>query len=140
MARMEKDRSLPHKRPFVGALVLASLHYLSLVAITGGIVLLFQGRNSVAGRVISIAATATALTWLVAYFKRRSARCPLCRGTPFLDSAAHTHQKARRLFPLNYGTTAMLDCIFTQRFRCMYCGNRYDMLKPTARELHNSGR
>jgi len=69
------------------------------------------------------------LSWVLCFLKRRSARCPLCKGTPFLDTGALTHRKASRLFPLNHGTSAVLSTLFTQRFRCMYCGTRYDLLK-----------
>jgi hypothetical protein len=62
--------------------------------------------------------------------KRRSILCPLCKGTPLVSSRAHVHSKAFRIFPLNHATTAMLTILFTQTFRCMYCGSRFDVLKP----------
>ena len=77
-----------------------------------------------------VAIVLCAVTWFVAFLRRRSVRCPLCKGTPLLDSRASRHVKARRLPPFNHGTTAVLGVIFTQRFRCMYCGTPYDMLKP----------
>ena len=66
---------------------------------------------------------------------RRSARCPLCKGTPYLNTGALTHRNATRLFPLNHGTSALLSSLITQRFRCMYCGTRFDLLKRRSSRL-----
>ena len=70
--------------------------------------------------------------------RRRSARCPLCKGSPLYDSGAVKHAKAHRMRPLNHGATAVLSILFLNRFRCMYCGTPYDMLKApsTARHKH----
>lgn len=71
----------------------------------------------------------TIVTWLIASFKRRSALCPLCRGTPLINSGALAHSKAVRFPPLNHGVSAIISIIATQRFCCMYCGSSFDMLK-----------
>jgi DNA-directed RNA polymerase subunit RPC12/RpoP len=76
------------------------------------------------------------LLWLTAYFKRRAAKCPLCKGTPLLNSGAVPHPRARRIRPLNQGVSAMLSIMATQRFRCMYCGSDYDLLKPRSRRTY----
>ena len=129
-------RSLPHRRPFISALFFASLHYLSLVAVAAGLVLFLVRGDTFAAFFLAGAVGASGLTWLIAFLKRRAARCPLCKGTPLLDTGALTHRKAVRLLPLNYGTTAILSGLFTQRFRCMYCASRYDLLKLNARERY----
>jgi hypothetical protein len=136
------DRSVPYKRPFVSALLFICAHYLSLVAVAAAAFLVVLREDDFAVHLLAGAAGLAGVTWLVAFLKRRGTRCPLCKGTPFLDSGALTHRRAFRLFPLNYGTTAILSCIFFQRFRCMYCGNRYDLLKPSprARALERSHR
>jgi hypothetical protein len=69
------------------------------------------------------------LLWIIAFFKRRAAHCPLCKGTPLLNSGARPHAKARRFYPFNHGMTATLSIIATQRFCCMYCGSDFDLLK-----------
>lgn len=72
-------------------------------------------------------------SWLASYVKRRKALCPLCKCTPFLDNLAHKHEHAYRIKPLNYGTTAILTTILFQRWRCMYCGTPFDLLKKSKR-------
>ena len=69
------------------------------------------------------------LSWLIAYMKRRGTLCPLCKSTPFLDNLARKHDKAYRVKPFNYGTTAVLNAAVIQRWRCMYCGTSFDLLK-----------
>jgi uncharacterized membrane protein (DUF485 family) len=126
-------RSLPHKRAFISASVLALIQYLALVA---AITLCFiltrvEGRYVTAGFIAAI--VVVALSWFIGYFHRRSAKCPLCKGTPLLDSAAAKHTKALRVPPLNYGTTAQISLLMSHRFRCMYCGTGFDLLrKPTS--------
>lgn len=76
--------------------------------------------------------------WLFSFLKRRDARCPLCKGTPLLDSAARCHANAKRIFPLNYGTTAVLSSIVRQKYTCQYCGTPFDLLKVPSKQI--SGR
>ena len=122
-------RSVPFKRPFVSALFASYLHYLSLVTIVAALCLVLARRDIFSSRVLAGSVTFVGFTWLMSFFKRRNARCPLCKGTPFLDSGALVSSKAVRFYPLNHGTTAVLSCLFGQRFRCMYCGTRFDLLK-----------
>lgn len=130
-----RDRSVPYKRAFIIALFLAALHYLSLVALTAAIVLFVLREDGLAARMVAGAIGCAGFSWVLCFLKRRTARCPLCKGTPFLDTGALTHRKATRLFPLNHGTSAVLSSLFTQRFRCMYCGTRYDLLKRHSNRL-----
>jgi hypothetical protein len=74
----------------------------------------------------------TLVTLAISIFKRRAASCPLCRGTPLLNSGALTHKKSSRLRPLNHGFTALLRIVFTQKMNCMYCGTNYDLLKTSS--------
>jgi hypothetical protein len=62
---------------------------------------------------------------------RRNAKCPLCRGTPLLNSRASSHKKAYSFGPFNEGHTAVLSIICTRKMRCMYCGTKYDLLKKS---------
>jgi len=126
---------VPHKRAFITTLILAALHYLSLVALAAAIVLFILREDGLAARMVAGAIGCAGISWVLCYLKRRSARCPLCKGTPFLNTGALTHRKATRLFPLNHGSSAVLSSLFTQRFRCMYCGTRFDLLKRHSNRL-----
>jgi len=75
----------------------------------------------------------SAITWLVASIKRRCAFCPLCKGTPLINSGARPHSKATRILALNHGVSATLSILTTQKFRCMYCGSNFDLLKTPSR-------
>ncbi len=127
--RDSRYRSLPHRRPYHIAVFFAVLHYLCVVAFLS-ILGVFASRPGEAMLMPVLGALVLCLaTWFVAFLKRRKVCCPLCKGTPLLDSRAVTHPGARRLKPLNHGNTAVLDVLFTHRFRCMYCGTSFDLLK-----------
>ena len=85
----------------------------------------------------ALALAASLATWLISYLRRRSARCPLCKGSPLLESGAVKHAKAYRLRPFNHGATAVLGILFLNRFRCMYCGTPYDLLKRSSIARNN---
>ena len=120
-------RSIPHKRPFMASIFFALLHYLSIIAtLTFGYILFRTHKETVAWWLVGSIA-AIGVTWLLTYAARRSARCPLCKGTPLLDTPASKHRKAVRLRPMNHGMTAQLQLITSQRFRCMYCGTPFDL-------------
>jgi hypothetical protein len=124
-----RARSVHDKRPYQLAVFFMLVHYLCIVALVTCVVIfvLNPGQVSVPPLIGSI--VATLFTWLVAFVKRRSVRCPLCKGSPLLDGGAVKHVKAYRLPPLNYGNTAVMGILFLSRFRCMYCGTPYDLLK-----------
>ena len=90
-------------------------------------------------RIIIVGAVSSIITLIISYSKRRSARCPLCIGTPLLNSGALAHKRSFALGPLNEGFTAVLSIACTQKFRCMYCGTRYDLLKPIRSRQHRHG-
>lgn len=134
-ARVHRARSLPSARPFRVAVFFSSVHYLGLVVSVTGLVAFFLEPTQAASRILLGGMVFSAFSWLIALFKRRSVHCPLCKGTPLINTGARTHVRARRLFPLNHGVTATLSIMATQKFRCMYCGSDYDLLKPSSR-LH----
>ncbi len=131
---VSRARSLHDKRPYHVAVFFTLIHYLCVIAfLTCTVILILRpGEESVQIFVGSLAACL--ITWLVAFIKRRSVRCPLCKGTPLLDGGASKHAKAFRLPPLNHGNTAVLGILFLQRFRCMYCGTPYDLLKKSSQQ------
>lgn len=134
--RSSKARSVHDRRPIRAAVFFTLLHYLCLLTTLVLLVLLLRDPKSVSITPVISAAVATLLTWIVSFVRRRSARCPLCKGSPLFDSRAVKHAKAYRLRPLNYGTTAVFGVLFTNRFRCMYCGTPYDMLKQSSTNHH----
>lgn len=134
-ARALRARSVPSARPFRVAVFFFAMHYLGMVgSVTALVYFFFNPTQTVTwfllgGMVFSI------FMWLLAFFKRRSTHCPLCKGTPLINTGARTHARAWRIFPCNHGVSAMLSILATQRFRCMYCGSDFDLLKPPTRLL-----
>jgi hypothetical protein len=130
-----RARSIHDKRPFTSAIFFTLVHYLCIIAfITCAVILFLHPTPMTMAKPLIASAMALALTWLISYLRRRSARCPLCKGSPLLDSGAAKHAKASRLRPFNCGTTAVLGIFFLNRFRCMYCGTPYDLQKRSAVE------
>ncbi len=128
-SRVLRARSLPSSRPFNVAVFFSGLHYLGIVATLTAFILFLITPSQLASHVIIGGLSFSAVTWLIAFFKRRAAYCPLCKGTPLINSGAHVHTKATRILPLNHGVSATLAIIATQTFRCMYCGSDFDLLK-----------
>ena len=136
----QRDRSVPFKRPFITAVLSMLVFYLCLVGLLAAItafVLSDKGLQHRAAYVIAALLGASAICWIFAYLMRRKANCPLCKCTPFLDNLALKHQKARKTWPLNYGNSAVLSVLCTQRWRCMYCGTPFDILKNKSKELNS---
>ncbi len=128
----QRSRSVPYRQPYVVAVLFTLLFYLSLVGFLTTIVAFSIAPPELqrsAGYILAAMLPACGFFWVVAYFKRRKAACPLCKCTPFLDNLAHKHQKAYKVRPFNYGTTAIFNVVLTQRWRCMYCGTPFDILK-----------
>jgi hypothetical protein len=128
-ARILRARSLPSSRPFNVAVFLSALHYLALIMTTTAFVLFFKEQSQLAVKFIVGGIAFSVVTWLIAFFKRRAAHCPLCKGTPLINSGALAHTKATRIFPFNHGVSSTLTILATQRFCCMYCGSDFDLLK-----------
>jgi hypothetical protein len=127
-----RARSLPTTRPFNVAAFFYALHVLGLITTLAAVALFFKDPNEQVLKVTLGSLAFTIVAWFIAFLKRRKALCPLCKGTPLINSGALPHSKAIRLPILNHGVTATLSIITTQRFCCMYCGSNFDLLKPSA--------
>lgn len=135
--QFQRARSLPHRRPYVSAVFFHAISYLALISIATCIYLHFHHPSDEASRIIMISIFVYALSAVIAYFKSRKVLCPLCKGTPLRNTGARPHSKAWRLRPFSHGTTATLSILASQKFRCMYCGSNFDLLKtPTHRLKH----
>lgn len=131
-----KARSIRHKRPFVGAVLASAIHYLCLVAtVTCGVIFALDPQQRTMRALVACLGLSL-VSWLIAYFRRRAAVCPLCKGTPMLHSGALPHAKAFRLPPFNHGVTAVLSTLVSQQFTCMYCGCRFDLLKESSQHVY----
>ncbi len=128
-ARVTRARSLPSSRPFAVAAIFSAMNYVGLIATATAFAMFFMEPSQLATKLLVGGIAFSVLTWWIAFFKRRSAHCPLCKGTPMINSGALAHSKATRLHPLNHGVSATLSIIATQSFRCMYCGSDFDLLK-----------
>jgi hypothetical protein len=137
-SRILRARSLPSRKPFDGAVGLAMLHYFGIIATLTAVIACFKQPSLLASQVAVGGIVFSALSWLLAYMKRRATFCPLCKGTPLANSGALTHRKALRLGPFNHGTTAIFSIIARQKFRCMYCGSDFDLLKKPSYLTANS--
>lgn len=116
-------------------MIFSVIHYLGIFASLTTLVVYFIQPDRLATKVLMVCLVFTAISWFIAFLKRRHTHCPLCKGTPLVNSGALPHQKATRWFPLNHGVTATLSIILFQKFRCMFCGTLFDMLKPLANKL-----
>ena len=128
-ARFLHARSLPSKRPFNVAVFFSALHFLGLIMTVTALVLFVAEPSPLARNFILGGIGFSVVTWLIAFFKRRAGYCPLCKGTPLINSGARPHSRAKRIFPFSHGVSATLSIIATQTFRCMYCGSDFDLLK-----------
>lgn len=126
----KRARSVPHRRSYVLALIVSATLFLALIG-TGAALFAFMvlPSKNAASLLIGFAGF-SAILWLFSFFKRRGCHCPLCKGTPFLDSGALRHKKAFRFYPLNYGSSNVIRALIRQHFRCQYCGTPFDLLKP----------
>lgn len=137
-------RSIAHSGVFYIAIVWFLLHLICLLLTLAIFALyIFEPENSYLKNyrphVVILSSVATSLiTFIIAYIKRRSARCPLCKGTPLVNTWARPHSNAFSIPPLNHGYTAMLSITLTQKFCCMYCGTKFDLLKPTGQKRRRS--
>lgn len=132
-------RSVPYRRPYVWSQIFALINYCAAVALLTAIPMFFLYPNPTSVQVVIACVIFFVVTGIISFFRRRHVICPLCKGTPLLNSRAHVHYRATRIFPLGYGTSAMLQLIFTQTFRCLYCGAKFDLLKPKPdlkKEIH----
>lgn len=132
-------RSLPFKRAYVAAMIVTFVHYMAMVAtLTLTFILIRTGEEGVALWLL-ISLGLLGLSWGIGFIFRRAASCPLCKGTPLLDTRAAKHRKAVRIKPLNFGATALLHLTFSSRFRCMYCGTPFDLQRKPGSHHEHSG-
>ena len=125
----QRARSLPNKRAYWSSISLAILFYIIIACIIAAGIGFGINSNAKNSYILIGLAFSAIPVWVIGYLARKKAICPLCKGTLLLDSRASKHQKAFRLFPLNYGTTNIMRAIVTRRMRCHFCGSPYDMLK-----------
>ena len=135
-SKVLRARSVPSASPFRVATFYWGIHCMGLVVSLTALAAVFLHPHTLAPRIMAGGLVFSGLMWLIAFFKRRAATCPLCKGTPLVNSGATPHQRARRICPFNHGVSAMLSIMATQRFRCMYCGSDYDLLKPRTRHAY----
>ena len=135
-----RARSVPLKSPYIAAIGISALFYLALIgaAATFFTSLVEQSRGAALLFIGFVASSA--FLWFLSFLQRRNCLCSLCRGTPYVDSAACRHERAIRFFPLNYGTSNVICSLLSQHFRCQYCGNTFDLLKPTKEGTPHSPR
>ena len=131
--RSQRYRSLPSSRPFRSASILFVLSALGLLTASTAAVFWIRQASVIAFQGLILAMVFTIFMWVLAYFKRREAICPLCKGTPLLDCGAIPHSKSKKIFPFNRGITSTLSVITRQKFCCMYCGSEFDLLKNPKR-------
>lgn len=132
-ARVARPRSLPGAFHYQFCLVLCAINYLCIIALVTTSVMTLLHAHQRAIHLLILTSAATLATWFLAYFKRRKTLCPLCKGTPLMESGARLHIRAKRIFPFSHGVSTVLFILFTQKFRCMYCGTDFDLLKDSKR-------
>ncbi|MFM2171780.1 MAG: hypothetical protein RI957_2009 [Verrucomicrobiota bacterium] len=134
-SQSSRYRSIPYRPPYYVAVFWTLLHLCSIAAFITCVVLFFmnlESENRGQLKLLIIATSASAvLSLIVSNYKRRAARCPLCIGTPLMNCGALPHKRSKKITPFNEGFTAVLSIALTQKFRCMYCGTRYDLLKTS---------
>lgn len=133
-------RSIPYRSPFYVAVIWTLIHWCCIAATITFVVLFLvhheSGHGSSYKRTIIVAAVSTVLSLIISHYKRRAARCPLCIGTPLINTGALPHKRSTKFGPFSEGYTTVLSIALTQKFRCMYCGTRYDLLKTPRRKKH----
>lgn len=131
-------RSMAHSGSFYAAVVWCVIHFICLAATVAVCLHYIYEPNSsyiknISPLVVILGTiTASVVTFIIAFIKRRLARCPLCKGTPLLNTGALPHANAFCIPPLNHGYTAVISVIVSQKFCCMYCGTKFDLLKPSS--------
>ena len=112
-SRLVRARSLPSSRPFNVAVFFSALQYMGMITTLTAFILFFYEPSQLATQVIIGSMVFSAVMWLIAFFKRRSACCPLCKGTPLINSGALAHSRATRIFPFSHGVSATLSIMAT---------------------------
>ncbi len=133
-----RSRSVPFPKPFWKAAIFSFFFLLTVIALIASIIVFAIDQTQKSAFLVVGVLFFTLFVWIVSLFIRRSASCPLCHGTPYFNSGAHKHEKATKLPLLNHAISNVVRTIVNQTFRCMYCGQPFDLLKPVTNPL--SGR
>jgi len=131
----KRFRSVPFRYPFTRAVIVSAIFLLSAIALMTSILGFALLPTQKSGYFVLATFLTTIAIWIISILIRRSARCPLCKGTPYFSSGAHKHEKATKLPLLGYGMSNVFRSITNQTFRCMYCGQPFDMMKPVNKAL-----
>lgn len=136
----KRSRSVPFPRPYIKAAIISALFFMSVISLITTAVVYGLLQTQKSAMLVAAGLIFAVFMWTISLFARRAARCPLCQGTPYFDSGAHKHEKATKIPFLTYGTSNIVSTIFVQRFRCMYCGQHYDLLKPVTNPIGMGGK
>ena len=131
-------RSVPYRPPFIWAAIFALVNYCAALAIVITLVVFIIRPTHYSMTVLVGSVVFYAITSVISFLRRRNVFCPLCRGAPLVNSHARVNAKATRIGPLGYGTSATLTLLFTQTFRCIYCGERFNILKSRSHRRRHS--
>jgi len=136
-SKTQRLRSIPNPKYFNIAAFYCVIHYLGLITLLTTLAIVLVNPTET-GLIIVLASLGfSILSWLFAYSRRKNTFCPLCKGTPLINSGATPHSSARRIFPFNNGVSAVISIIATQKFCCMDCGAKFDLLKISKHQLRN---
>jgi len=70
-----------------------------------------------------------AFTYLMSFLARKHVRCPLCKAHTLVDGKSYKHDKAFKVKPLSYNSTACATILVSGKFRCMHCSTPFDLTK-----------
>lgn len=138
---MPRLRSVPHRAAFYHAAFWTVIHLFCVLSAITTLIIFFIHHKQISfhqyKKTMLFFVGMSLLTLIISFYKRRLARCPLCLGTPLMNTGALAHKRSFALRPLNHGFTAVLSIACTQKFRCMYCGTGYDLLKQRGLSARN---
>ncbi len=66
---------------------------------------------------------------ITTYIFALKVRCPLCHGPVFHEKRCTKHRDARKIGPLSYRLSTILDTLADGIFTCMYCGTPFRLRK-----------
>lgn len=69
------------------------------------------------------------LLWLIRFVMGRTLSCQLCHGPILHSKKCRKHRDARRIGPLGYSQSVLLDATVHGRYTCMYCGTPFRLLR-----------
>lgn len=138
ISQTTRARSMPYRATYYIAVIWTILFYVSMLSVPALLVAYLMKQNKLTLNLLIGFIVLTALSGIISIVKCRSAKCPLCRGTPLSPTGALAHKNSSQWGPFTHKQTAILSILFTQRFNCMYCGTKYDLLKAPSGRNHSS--